>query len=450
LLAGTVMVGLGLAGLASSAAAQDEPAPVMLLDLDGVVDPFVAAYVEDGIADAADEGARAVVLRIDTPGGLDSAMRRIVKAVLGSDVPVLCWVGPPGARAASAGTFVLLSCPVAAMAPATNVGAAHPVGISGAIESEKATNDAAKFIVSLAERYGRNAEWAESAVRDAISASAEEARSLGVVDMLAEDVPALLAANEGRTVELGTGGTATLEGLAGAPVQERAMGWGVGFLHDLIDPNLAFLFFYLGLALMFAELFVPGLVLGTIGLIMVVLSVVALGMLPVQPVGVALIIASLVLFILELKVPGVGISTAAGVICLVLGGLFLFDPAVPSARVSPWMIAPVAVFAAAFFTVAVRAAIRMRTRPSVPIARPVLGSEGIVVRDLDPDGIVRVAAEDWTAASAQGTLRAGTRVRVVEERGLRLVVEPAGSDDVDETEPLDAPASADAGPSTGP
>jgi membrane-bound serine protease (ClpP class) len=417
------MAGGALAGPALPAVAQGSSPVVIGLGLDGVVDPFVASYVEDGIRDAEADEAAAVLLTIDTPGGLDSSMRRIVQAILNTRVPVICYVSPEGARAASAGAFILLACPIAAMAPATNVGAAHPVGVSGAIQSEKVENDAAGFIVSLADRRGRNAEWAERAVRESESASAEEALRLGVIDLIAVDVPDLFAQVEGETVEVAGGETVTLQ-LAGATIEERQLGWGVGFLHELLDPNVAFIFFYLGLALLFAELFVPGLVLGTIGVIMLVLAVVSLGMLPVQIIGVVLLIASLVLFILELKIPGVGLATVGGVITLILGGLFLFDPAVPSARVSPWVIAPVAVFAALFFTVVIQAAIRLRHRPSAWRGTEVVGEVGTVVREIAPVGVIQVAFEEWTAESGSGPLPVGTRVRVVKKQGLRLVVEP--------------------------
>jgi membrane-bound serine protease (ClpP class) len=420
MLAGTLS---GLLIISPAGAQSPSGDHVVSLRLDGVVDPFVASYVESGIGAAEEEGATAVLLTIDTPGGLDSSMRRIVQAVLNSPVPVLCYVSPEGARAASAGAFILMSCPVAAMAPATNVGAAHPVGVAGAIESEKVTNDAASFIVSLAERRGRNAEWAERAVRDSISSSAEEALRIDVIDLIAPDVPDLFRQVEGTDVEVAGGEEVTLR-LTGTTLDERKLGWGVGFLHALLDPNVAFIFFYLGLALLFVELFVPGLVLGTTGVIMLILAVVALGMLPVQIIGVVLLLASIVFFVLELKVPGVGLATLGGIVTLVLGGLFLFDSAVPSTSVSLWVIGPVAIFTALFFTVVVRAAIRMRRQPKMSSASSVLGAVGTVVRDLDPQGVVHVASEEWSAESRAGTLLAGTSVRVIALQGLRLVVEP--------------------------
>jgi len=410
--------------LAAPAAAQELDGAILELRIDGVVDPFVADYVEDAIADAGDQGAAAVLLTIDTPGGLDSSMRQITQAILNARVPVIGYVSPEGARAASAGTFILLSTHVAAMAPATNVGAAQPVGLSGAIASEKAVNDAAEYIVGIAERQGRNAAWAESAVREAASVSAEEALELGVIDLIAEDVPALLDAVDGTTVELAGGEQVTLD-VSGATIRERDLGAFVGFLHSLLDPNLAFIFFWLGLALIAIEFFVPGGIAGTIGGLMLVASLVALGMLPVQLIGVALLLASVVFFVLELLHPGVGLPAIAGVISILLGGWFLFDSSVPGVQVSPLVIVPVAAFAAFFFLVVVRAAMRLRHREVITRDQTLVGAEGTVVRDLGPVGVVKVAAEEWTAETVRGAPRRGDRIRVVSMDGLKLKVEPA-------------------------
>jgi membrane-bound serine protease (ClpP class) len=413
----SLALGVGDAG------AQSGTPLVVELRIDGVVDPFIADHVEGGIASAADQGAAAVLLTLDTPGGLDSSMRQITQAILNAEVPVIGYVSPQGARAASAGTFILLSTNVAAMAPATNVGAAQPVGLSGAVASEKAVNDAAEYIVGIAQARGRNAEWAESAVREAESVSAEEALQLGVIDLIAPDVPTLLADVDGTTVEV-AGGAVTLD-LTGATVREEQMGLFAGFLHALLDPNLAFVFFWLGLAFIVAEFFIPGGVVGTLGALMFVASLVALGMLPVQLIGVVLLVASLVFFVLELLHPGVGLPAIAGVVCLMLGGLFLFDTSVPGVAVSPLVIVPVAAFAAFFFLIAIRAAMRLRHRAAITRDEQLVGREGTVLRDLNPTGVVQIASEHWTAESVRGTPRKGERIRVIEMEGLKLKVEPA-------------------------
>lgn len=415
--------------LAPSVLAQPSSQPVIELRLDGVVDPFTADYLVGGIQQATDAGAAAVLITIDTPGGLGSSMREICEAILNARVPVIGYVSPSGARAASAGTFILLATNIAAMAPGTNVGAAHPVGLSGAIESEKATNDAAAFIVSIAETRGRNASWAEEAVRSSVSVSAQQALTLGVIDLIEPTVPDLLDAVDGTTVTLGNGEQVTLA-TADAPVVQQDMGGFRSVLHALLTPDLAFIFFWLGLALLVLELFVPGGVAGAIGAVMLVGSIVALGMLPVQLIGVVLLIASIAFFVLELKHPGIGIPAVAGVVCLLLGGWFLFGS---TARVSPWVIVPVAALAAAFFLIVVRAAIRIRHQAAETRDQTLIGQEGVVVRDCTPVGVVKVAAEQWTARAVSGHPIRGQRVRIVAMEGLQLRVEP-----VEETAPTGA------------
>lgn len=431
LLIGALGVVLGTIDAASAA----RPGAVVQLDVTGVVDPFMASYVERGIADANSDGSAAVLLRIDTPGGLDSSMRDIIKAILGSKVPVICYTAPPGARAASAGTFIMLACPVAAMAPGTNIGAAHPVGVSGAIESEKVTNDAAAYIRSLAERWGRNAEWAEQAVRESVSVSAEEALTLRVVDLVEPSTPRLLETAGGCTNDLvptttpptgALAGGAQIAGLCDTTVEHVGLGPGAAILHGLIDPNLAFLFFFAGLVLIVIELLHPGIsVPGVLGTLMLVTAFISFGLLPVQLGGVALLIASAAFFLVELKHPGLGAATVGGVVTLILGGLLLFDPAVPSARVSPWLIGVLALMLALFFGFVVRAVVRARRMPVTAGLEELVGTTGVALDELDPRGRVRAAREVWTAEAIDGRIPAGTTVRVVRVVGVRLVVEPA-------------------------
>jgi len=419
-----------LAVWATGALAQTAPAAptVTALELDGAVDPFVAGYLADGIAAADDRGDDAVLLRIDTPGGLDSAMRTIVKAILAARIPVLCWTGPSGARAASAGTFVMLACPVDAMAPGTNIGAAHPVGVSGAISEEKVTNDAAAFARSLAERTGRNADWAERAVRQSVSLSAEAAVDQKVADLLASSTTELLQKADGRRVTTAAGPVTVRT--AGAAVEAREPGAAVALMHGLIDPNLAFIFFYVGLALIVIEVLQPGVsVPGILGALLLVTSVVAFGILPVRLGGVALLVVSVVLFGVELKHPGVGLPLAGGLACLVVGGLLLFDPRVSGVRVSPWLLALVAALLAGFFLLVVRAIVEARRLPAPAAAGmdALVGEVGVALGPLAPRGEVRVAHERWSAEAARGTIPAGTAVRVVARKGLKLIVEPGPS-----------------------
>lgn len=422
---GTVLVLSAIAAwTALPAAAQTADHAIVELRIEGVVDPFVANYVRGGIERANEQGAAAVLITIDTPGGLSSSMREITQAILNSKVPIIGYVSPLGARAASAGTFILLATNIAAMAPGTNVGAAHPVGLSGAIESEKATNDAAASIRAIAEARGRNADWAESAVRDSVSISADEALRIDVIDLIAPDVRTLLEDVNGEVVIVAGDESVTLQ-LTGAAIDEQQMSLIARVFHGLLDPNLAFIFFWLGLALIVLEFFTPGGVLGTLGALMLVSSFVALGALPFQIIGIVLLIASVVFFILELKHPGVGVPAIGGVTCLVLGGVYLFDGSVPSARVSPLVIVPTAAFAALFFGVVVRAAIRMRHQTAVTRDETLVGREAVVVRDLDPVGVVRVGSEEWTAETAGPVVEKGARVRVLEMEGIRLKVTSA-------------------------
>jgi membrane-bound serine protease (ClpP class) len=418
-----------LAGVAVTGAGAEASAgrpTVRALELRGAVDPFIAGYLERGIAAANKDGDAAVLLTIDTPGGLESSMRAIVKAITGSRVPVICWIGPAGARAASAGTFVMLACPSNAMAHGTNIGAAHPVGVSGAIEQEKVTNDAAAFSRSLAEQTHRNAAWAESAVRDSATLSAEQAaeKDPPVADRLADSTAALLA-DVDRTQARTAAGVVTLH-TTGATVRTQGPGLGVALLHGLIDPNLAFIFFYVGLILIVIEVLHPGIsVPGVLGTLLLITSVVAFGVLPVRLGGLALLAASVVLLLVELKHPGVGLPLAGGIACLILGGLLLFDPSVPDVQVSRWLLALVTAVMAGFFGFVVKAVLEARALPAPSAGMDeLIGAEGVALGPLGPRGEVRVGHERWSAEAAGGAIPAGSSVRVVGRRGLRLIVEP--------------------------
>jgi len=403
---------------------------IRLIEQTGTVDPLTAKYVERSLRVAADLKAEAVVVRLDTPGGLDSSMRKIIKAIQASKVPVLCWVGPPGARAASAGAFILISCPFAAMAPGTNVGAAHPVGITGDVMDEKVTNDAAAYIRSLAQQHGRNAAWAEKAVRESISATAEEAKRLEVIDLVVPSLDELLRQTNGLTIPVGGGETRTLD-TTDAVIEKAGLSAGEALLHDLIDPNIAFLFFTFGIAGLVFEVLHPGLnVAGVVGLLLLISSFVILGMLPVNVAGLILIAASIGFFIIDAHVAGHGLPTVAGILSIVLGGLFLFDASVTNARVSKALLTGVAISLGALFFVVVRAAVKARRQPPPPGQEALVGMEATVRRPLDPIGVVLMRSEEWTARSTRGPIPAGSSVRVTEVEGLTLVVEPvdAGSE----------------------
>jgi membrane-bound serine protease (ClpP class) len=408
--------------LAPPVHAQDSPT-LISLHLEGVVDPFEASYLESNIERASDESAAAVLITIDTPGGLDSSMRDIVQAILNSNVPILCYVSPEGARAASAGAFILTACHVAAMAPGTNVGAASPVGVSGAVLQRKVMNDAAAYIRSLAERRNRNPDWAERAVRDAVSASAEEAAELDAIDFVADDVQDLLVQADGMQVEV-RGGPTELQ-LTGATIVARRMGTATNFLHHLFTPELAFTFFYLGLILLVIEILHPGLSIpGALGLLSLVAAFTGFGMLPVQLVGVLLLVASVIFFLLELKNPGLSVAAIAGLVTLVLGGFLLFDSSVPGATVDVWVIAPIGAMVGGFFAFAIPAVLRTRRAPPQSRQERLVGQHGVATTDLMPTGTVHVAAESWSAETIGADIKKGQEVTVVASEGLRLKVEP--------------------------
>jgi membrane-bound serine protease (ClpP class) len=419
---GVLLVSGLLSGLASSASAQSPSSEVVHLSLEGVVDPFVADYLRNGIEGASD--ASAVLLTIDTPGGLDSSMREIIKAIEASRVPVICYVSPEGARAASAGAFILMACHVAAMAPATNVGASTPVGIGGVTLSKKIEEDAAATISALAEQRGRNADLAARFVTESKSITAQEALDGNIIDLMASSERELLTRADGMSVQLTDGASMTVQ-TAGASVRDVDMTPGVSFLHDLFDPNLAFIFFWLGLALIVLELIVPGHVFsGTIGTILLLTAIASFGLLPVRLIGIAFLVASVVFFVIELNMPGLGIWSAAGIASLVLGGLFLFDPS-GGVRVSPFTIVPVAAFMASFFGFVVAKALAMRHLPAAQGPEAVIGREGVVLAGgLYPEGVVRVAAEEWKATAERGPIPEGSKIRVTRLDGLVLTVEP--------------------------
>ena len=329
-------------------------------------------------------------------------MRSIIKSIQASPVPVVCWVGPPGSRAASAGTFILIGCPVAAMAPSTNVGAAHPITSTGETVDRKITNDAVAEIRSLAEARGRNADWAEQAVRHSASISAQHAVDIHVADLIAPSVPVLLDTVDGRLVDAAAGAR-TLH------VRERARSarwaWAARvseFLHWLSDADLGFLLFVFGIAGLIFEVLHPGLnVPGLLGLVSLVLSLVVFDTLPVNVAGVLMLVGAFVCFVVDVKAAGHGLPTLAGITLFVLGGLFLYTGS--TERVTrPLLIAIAAVLGLFFFGVAA-AAVTARKAPVVSGVERMIGAPGVVTQSLDPLGYVKVQGHIWRATLAEGT-----------------------------------------------
>ena len=417
-----IAAALMLTGLAGQARAQTGQPVIASVDLTGVVDPIIADHITSVIQRANDDHDAAVLITIDTPGGLGSSMDQIDEAILGSAVPVIGYVAPSGARAASAGAFVLMSSPVAAMAPGTNVGASTPIGLSGGDLANKVTNDAAASMRKLAQTYGRNADVAESFVTSATSITAQEAYDQGVIEYLASSQDDLLAQLDGQTVTLANGTTVTMQ-TAGASIEEEPLGGFFGFLHTLLDPDLAFIFFWLGLGLVILELIVPGHIFsGTLGTILLILAFVSFGVLPVRIIGIALLVLSVVAFILELKAPGFGVWGITAIVALLLGGWFLYDRA-GGVEVSPAVLIGVAVFAGLFFGLVVVKALAIRHVPPAQL-RPIVGADGVALNSIGPKGgLVRVSAEEWQAVTAGARIREGTPVHVLSIDGLVLTVE---------------------------
>ena len=424
------LVGSALTGRAVAQAQTAAPV-IVTLHLDGVVDPFVADYITGNVQKAQDRGAEAVLLYMDTPGGLGSSMDQITQSFLASKIPVIAYVSPSGARAASAGAFILLSAPVAAMAPATHVGASTPIGLSGGDLDKKVKNDATAQIQSLATTYGRNADVAATFVTQAASITADQALADNVIDLISPSTDDLLSRLDGTSVQLGDGTTVTMH-TGDAVLQDETMGGFVGFLHTLFDPNLAFIFFWLGLALIVLELIVPGHIFsGTIGTLLLICALVSFGFLPVRIIGIALLVISVIAFVVELKAPGLGIWGAVGVICLVAGGWFLYDRS-GGVSVSPYVLAPMAVVVALFFGVVVAAVLKVRNQPSILAGRTIVGQEGVALpTGVGPKGgVVRVASEEWRAIAPAGPISGGAKVRVTALDGLVLTVEPLGTEHV--------------------
>jgi membrane-bound serine protease (ClpP class) len=403
----------------------------VVLTADGIVNPVMARYLDRGISAAERADAAAVIIQLDTPGGLLTSTRDIVSRIERSSVPVVIYVAPTGAQAASAGTFITLAGHVAAMAPGTNIGAASPVDISGGdIEGtmgDKAVNDAAAFIRSIAEQRGRNADWAERAVRESVAVPASEALSLNVIDLIAPSRHALLTDLDGRTVTL-DGALVTLR-TADAPVRDATPSFADRVLNLLSDPNIAFLLLSLaGLAIML-ELYNPGsIVPGVFGVVALVLGLFALGTLPANWAALILIGLAFVLFAAEVMVTGFGLLATAGGISLALGGLFLVDGEGPMPRVSLWLAVGTAVAFTGFFAFAMTKIRQSRTRPAGRIgAGSMTGKEAVAVTPLDPDGYVLVEGERWAAQTAGGPVAVGERVTITRQEGLHLRVVPVSS-----------------------
>ena len=415
-------LGVGL-GIASPVAAQETQPRVLVAGVDGAITPVISNHVDAALDRAERLGDRAVIITMDTPGGLDTSMRKIVQRILGARVPVVVYVSPQGARAASAGAIIALSAHVAAMAPGTAIGASTPVELEGGDVERKVVNDAAAFAESLATLRGRNVEFAVDTVREGRSAAAGEAVEIGAVDVLAPALPELLDAIDGREVEV-AGERVTLR-TTGAVVVAFDMTLLRRIQQVLADPNLGFLFMSLGTLGVIYEIASPGIgAAGILGVILILLALFSLSVLPVNAVGLLLLVLAAALFLAELFAPGVGIAAGGGTVALVLSGVFLFRDT-PGLDVSLAVIGPVAVVVGGAVILAGRLVVRSRRSISTTTGPGLFRGRVITVRRSDGSrGQAFVEGAWWNVQSCAGELVEGDEVLVVDVDGLDLIVEP--------------------------
>ncbi|WQD80922.1 nodulation protein NfeD [Paraburkholderia kururiensis] len=440
----------------TNVAAATAPAPVVVIPVAGAIGPASADFIVRGLARAAHDHAQLAVIQLDTPGGLDTSMRQIIKAILASPVPVATFIAPGGARAASAGTYIVYASHIAAMAPGTNLGAATPIQIGmgvtepqrqppsdakqplatdeRATETRKQVHDAAAYIRGLAQLRGRNADWAERAVREAVSLSANEALAQKVVDVTARDVPELLRVLNGRRVPTATG-EVTLA-TANAPLLTLAPDWRSRFLSVITDPNVALILLMIGMYGLFFEFANPGFVLpGVAGAISLLVGLFALQLLPINYVGLGLIFLGLAFLIAEAFLPTFGTLGFGGIVAFVIGALMLMDTEAPGFGIPLPMIAALTAFSVLFVFTVSSVALKARRRPVVTGSEALIGSvgvvldEGLATKDMDgtgaaAEGWARIHGERWRVRCTE-PLAAGSEVRVTGRQGLMLTVEPA-------------------------
>lgn len=432
---------------------------VALVEIDGAIGPANSTHFEKAHQRALADGADAVVLRIDTPGGLDSAMRDIIKTILASPVPVIAWVGPGGARAASAGTYILYAAHVAAMAPATNLGAATPIPVGGSwplpgqrpprggedddadgasgksgtprapadAAQAKVVNDAVAYLRGLAEQRGRNADWAEAAVREGASLSASEALAQQVIDVLADDVPALLRAVDGRTVST-AGGERRLQ-TADSVVRTVEPDWRIRLLSVLTNPTVAYVLMLIGIYGLLLEGYSPGaLVPGVVGAICLLLALYAFQMLPVNYVGLALILLGVALMVAEALAPSFGVLGIGGAAAFVLGSILLMDVDVPGYEINLGVIGGIAAGAVALLGATLVLLWRSRRSPVLTGDGGFIGQTALALEDIGGEGWAEFAGERWRVHSVRPLTR-GQRARILRRDGMRLEVEPLETGD---------------------
>lgn len=414
-----ILIGLIVFGTTASARHVD------VITVDGPITPVTAKYIEDAVEKAERGDAECLIIQLDTPGGLMQSTMKIDKRLLSARVPVVVYVTPSGGRAASAGVFITYAAHVAAMAPSTNIGSAHPVSMGAQQDTsqvmlEKVTNDAVAHMKGLAAQRGRNAEWAEQAVRESVNITEEEALALGVIDLVAEDLIDLLDRVDGMEVEVQDG--EVILDTKRVEVRHSPMNWRYRILDKISDPNIAYLLMLAGIIGIFFELQNPGAIFpGALGGISLILAFFALQVLPINAAGILLILLAVVFFILEVNITSYGLLTIGGLVSMTLGSLMLFRT--PEIRVSLSIIIPAVLGTAAFFIFAMGMALRAQMRKATTGQKGLIGERGAVVRAVAPDseGQVSVHGEIWKAVCPE-RLKKGDRIEVTEVNGLVVTV----------------------------
>ncbi len=396
---------------------------IYIIKVDDAIGPGVADFLQRGIEKANDENAACLIIEMDTPGGLAESMRTIIKAILASRIPVIVYVAPSGARAASAGVMITMAADIAAMAPGTNIGAAHPVGIGGKkidkTMSDKVVNDMVAHAKSVAEKRGRNAEWVEKAIRESVAVTETEALKENIIDIVASDLDDLIKQINGRKVE--DKGVLKLADAKQIILEESLR---TKVLKTISNPNIAYILLMLGLAGLYFELSHPGAIFpGVIGGISLILAFFALQTLPVNYAGILLILLAIVLFIMEMKITSYGLLSVAGIVSLLLGSIMLFETTTPEFKLSWGVFIPTIVFISGFFVFVATLVFRAQvTKPQTGYTG-LIGEIGIVKKSIKPEGKVFVHGELWNA-KAKEPISEGTKVRVVDVVNLVLDVEP--------------------------
>jgi membrane-bound serine protease (ClpP class) len=412
-----------LTAILEPALSEPEKKPIYLMTISDAIGPGVADFITSGIKRANENDAGVLIIQLDTPGGLAESMRTIVKAILASKVPIVVYVSPGGARAASAGVMITMAADIAAMAPGTNIGAAHPVGSGGQeinkTMSEKVVNDMVAQAKSVAEERNRNADWVEKAIRESVSATETEALKENIVDIVAKDLDDLIKQIDGREVK--EKGKLTLAGSSRVVLEENLR---TKVLKTISEPNIAYILLMLGLAGLYFELSHPGAIFpGVIGGICIILAFFALQALPINYAGILLILLAIVFFILEMKITSYGMLSIAGIVSLTIGSLMLFDSTGPGLTLSWWIIVPTITLISGFFVVVAGIVFRSQVSKVRTGAGGLIDEIGVVKKALTPEGKVFVHGELWNAV-AKETIEQGARVKVSAVKNLVIEVEP--------------------------